>query len=66
MPKQVASAWRKVIRLSLPNDFGQKVKRRIFGRHGGGARPLAAGIDGGVGGGRSGGPRVPALVSGSA
>jgi linoleoyl-CoA desaturase len=62
MPKQVASAWWKVIRLSLPNDFGQKVKRRMFGRHGGGARTLAANIDGGVGG----GPCVPALVSGSA
>jgi hypothetical protein len=22
--KQVASAWRKVIRLSLPNDFGKR------------------------------------------
>ncbi|MBD8506675.1 acyl-CoA desaturase [Hoyosella sp. G463] len=26
LPKQVASAWKKVIRLSLPNDFGSKVK----------------------------------------
>jgi linoleoyl-CoA desaturase len=47
LPKQVASAWRKVIRLSLPNDFGRKVTRRIFGRRGG-ARSLAASIDGGV------------------
>ena len=41
MPRQVASAWKKVFRLSLPNDFGRKatsavlpemLSRRIFGR----------------------------------
>jgi linoleoyl-CoA desaturase len=29
LPKQVASAWWKVIRLSLPNDFAQGVKARL-------------------------------------
>ena len=28
LPKQVASAWRKVIRLSLPNDFGTRRRTR--------------------------------------
>ena len=28
LPKQVASAWAKIIRLSLPNDFAAKVRRR--------------------------------------
>jgi fatty acid desaturase len=41
LPKQVASAWKKVFRLSLPNDFAQKaaaavspaaVTRVVFGR----------------------------------
>jgi NADPH-dependent stearoyl-CoA 9-desaturase len=29
MPKQVASAWKKVFRLSLPNDFARKVTKTI-------------------------------------
>ncbi len=29
LPKQVASAWGKVFRLSLPNDIGAKVRRRL-------------------------------------
>ena len=28
LPKQVASAWKKVFRLSLPNDFGKKASRK--------------------------------------
>ncbi|MGX9675453.1 fatty acid desaturase family protein [Mycobacterium sp. HM-7] len=34
MPRQVASAWRKVFRLSLPNGFG----RKVFGK----SKPAAA------------------------
>ena len=30
LPKQVASAWRKVIRLSLPNDFGRKARAKVL------------------------------------
>lgn len=30
LPKQVASAWKKVIRLSLPNDFGKKVREAVL------------------------------------
>jgi linoleoyl-CoA desaturase len=37
LPKQVASAWSKVIRLSLPNDFAAKLTSRLEGR-----RSLAA------------------------
>ncbi len=37
LPKQVASAWSKVIRLSLPNDFAAKLAGRLEGR-----RSLAA------------------------
>jgi linoleoyl-CoA desaturase len=46
LPKQVASAWKKVFRLSLPNDFARKattalspasVTRVVFGM----ARPAA-------------------------
>src|SRR6185503_17279779 len=29
LPKQVASAWRKVIRLSLPNDFGKRTRAEV-------------------------------------
>ena len=29
LPKQVASAWGKVFRLSLPNDIGAKVRQRL-------------------------------------
>jgi len=29
LPKQVASAWSKVVRLSLPNGFAEDVKRRL-------------------------------------
>jgi NADPH-dependent stearoyl-CoA 9-desaturase len=32
LPKQVASAWRKVIRLSLPNDLVGNLKRRLLKR----------------------------------
>jgi NADPH-dependent stearoyl-CoA 9-desaturase len=32
LPKQVASAWSKVIRLSLPNDFVGNIKRRLLKR----------------------------------
>jgi linoleoyl-CoA desaturase len=41
MPKQVASAWKQVIVLSLPNDFSAKeaardgvksLRRKVFGR----------------------------------
>jgi NADPH-dependent stearoyl-CoA 9-desaturase len=41
LPKQVASAWKKVFRLSLPNDFARKatvavspaaVTRVVFGK----------------------------------
>ena len=39
LPKQVASAWAKVIRLSLPNDFARTVKSRLTGR-----RPALAAI----------------------
>lgn len=38
LPKQVASAWSKVVRLSLPNDFAAKLTSR-FGR---GVRQLAS------------------------
>ncbi len=30
LPKQVGSAWKKVIRLSLPNEFGQKASARVL------------------------------------
>jgi linoleoyl-CoA desaturase len=40
LPKQVASAWAKVFRLSLPNDFGQKVRGALAGAQ---QRPLTAG-----------------------
>ncbi len=29
LPKQVASAWGKVVRLSLPNGFGENLKRGL-------------------------------------
>ncbi len=29
LPRQVASAWKKVFRLSLPNDFGRKATAAI-------------------------------------
>lgn len=29
LPRQVASAWKKVLRLSLPNDFGRKASEAI-------------------------------------
>jgi NADPH-dependent stearoyl-CoA 9-desaturase len=29
LPRQVASAWKKVIRLSLPNDFGPKAQGKL-------------------------------------
>ncbi|MGV7507508.1 acyl-CoA desaturase, partial [Mycobacterium kansasii] len=29
LPRQVASAWKKVFRLSLPNDFGRKATEAI-------------------------------------
>ena len=29
LPRQVASAWKKVIRLSLPNDFGTKAQAKV-------------------------------------
>src|SRR3954464_6582472 len=29
LPKQVLSAWRKVVRLSLPNDFGSKAQKAV-------------------------------------
>jgi linoleoyl-CoA desaturase len=32
LPKQVASAWSKVVRLSLPNDFARNVRSRLTGR----------------------------------
>jgi linoleoyl-CoA desaturase len=31
LPKQVASAWSKVVRLSLPNDFARNLKSRLTG-----------------------------------
>jgi len=34
LPKQVASAWSKVIRLSLPNDFANGLRQRLLGRRG--------------------------------
>ena len=37
LPKQVASAWAKVVRLSLPNDFAAKLAARL-----GGQRQLAS------------------------
>lgn len=40
LPKQVASAWAKVFRLSLPNDFGSKVRGALAGAQ---QRPLTAG-----------------------
>jgi linoleoyl-CoA desaturase len=40
LPKQVASAWAKVFRLSLPNDFGSKVRGALTGAQ---QRPLTAG-----------------------
>ncbi|MEU4392459.1 acyl-CoA desaturase [Kribbella sp. NPDC023855] len=40
LPKQVASAWAKVFRLSLPNDFGSKVRGALTGSQ---QRPLTAG-----------------------
>ena len=30
LPRQVASAWKKVIRLSLPNDFGSKAQAKVL------------------------------------
>ena len=30
LPQQVASAWQKVIRLSLPNDFGAKAQAAVL------------------------------------
>ncbi|MDX6302535.1 MAG: NADPH-dependent stearoyl-CoA 9-desaturase [Nocardioidaceae bacterium] len=53
LPRQVGSAWKKVIRLSLPNDFGAKAQRvvsatvlqapaRLVGRQTGVAEPEAA------------------------
>jgi fatty acid desaturase len=30
LPRQVASAWKKVIRLSLPNDFGAKAQAAVL------------------------------------
>ncbi len=30
LPRQVASAWKKVIRLSLPNDFGAKAQATVL------------------------------------
>jgi NADPH-dependent stearoyl-CoA 9-desaturase len=32
LPRQVGSAWKKVIRLSLPNDFAANAKARLFAR----------------------------------
>ena len=29
LPRQVASAWKKVVRLSLPNDFGRTARARL-------------------------------------
>ena len=29
LPRQVGSAWRKVIRLSLPNDFGSNARGKV-------------------------------------
>ena len=43
LPKQVASAWRKVIRLSLPNDFGQQLK--TMGRKAADVQPLRTDAD---------------------
>jgi linoleoyl-CoA desaturase len=31
LPRQVASAWKKVVRLSLPNDFGRTVRAKVRG-----------------------------------
>jgi linoleoyl-CoA desaturase len=39
LPKQVASAWSKVFRLSLPNDFAEKLTARLSG---GSPRPLTS------------------------
>ncbi|TCN41886.1 linoleoyl-CoA desaturase [Kribbella orskensis] len=39
LPKQVASAWAKVFRLSLPNDFAEKLGARLSG---GSPRPLTS------------------------
>jgi NADPH-dependent stearoyl-CoA 9-desaturase len=43
LPKQVASAWSKVIRLSLPNDFASGLRQRLLGRREtvGSAKPSA-------------------------
>ncbi|MEO7447371.1 MAG: fatty acid desaturase, partial [Humibacillus sp.] len=30
LPRQVGSAWKKVIRLSLPNDFGRKARATVL------------------------------------
>ena len=30
LPRQVGSAWKKVIRLSLPNDFGAKAQAAVL------------------------------------
>jgi linoleoyl-CoA desaturase len=30
LPRQVASAWRKVIRLSLPNDFARTAQAKVL------------------------------------
>jgi len=45
LPRQVASAWAKVIRLSLPNDLGDRVVRRLprFARLSGRASVTALG-----------------------
>ena len=32
LPRQVGSAWKKVFRLSLPNDFGSKAMSKVTGR----------------------------------
>ena len=29
LPRQVGSAWKKVFRLSLPNDFGKKATAKV-------------------------------------
>ena len=41
LPRQVASAWKKVIRLSLPNDFGSKAQAKVLelGRPARGRKP---------------------------
>ncbi|MGA8210815.1 MAG: acyl-CoA desaturase [Nocardioidaceae bacterium] len=43
LPRQVASAWKKVIRLSLPNDFGAKAQARVLDI----ARPAIGGRESG-------------------